>query len=182
MAPQSVFYLLSDCLYIKPFQTLLFCFNRLFCSALNNIKPVVDFVKGIYTVDFKGKIIKMKFPQFLEYKFLEWQQREGGRKTVRQFAAYIGVSAASISTWWNENRTPEGDNVRKLADKLGIEVYDALGIPRPDEDLLYITQNWQNYTEEEKQQLRGMAAALREKNAEHEIRTAHLTRKPKPSS
>lgn len=74
----------------------------------------------------------MKFSQFLEMKFLEWQQSQGGRKTVNEFAAYIGVSKSTISTWWNENRSPEGENVQKLAKKLGIEVYDVLGLPRPD--------------------------------------------------
>ena len=78
----------------------------------------------------------MNFSRFLELKFLEWQQREGGRKTVKEFAAYIGVSQSTISTWWNEDRKPEGENLRKLAEKLGIEVYDILGMPRPDSDQL----------------------------------------------
>mgnify|MGYP001016956826 CR=1 FL=1 len=85
----------------------------------------------------------MKFSKFLEFKYLEWQQKVG-RKTVKEFAAYIGVSTSTISTWWHENRIPEGENIQKLASKLGIEVYDALDLPRPDPDLLYIQQNWQN--------------------------------------
>jgi transcriptional regulator with XRE-family HTH domain len=124
----------------------------------------------------------MKFPQFLEYKFLEWQQREGGRKTVRQFAAYIGVSAASISTWWNENRVPEGDNVRKLADKFGIEVYDALGIPRPDPDLLYIQQQWESYTPEERQMLREQAEKYKIKNLTDEVQRTRQKAKPRTAN
>ena len=85
----------------------------------------------------------MDFPKFLEFKYLEWQRTQGGRKTVKEFAAYIGVSQSTISSWWNEDRKPEGENLRRLAEKLGIEVYDVLGIPRPDSNLLYIQSIWQ---------------------------------------
>lgn len=84
----------------------------------------------------------MKFSQFLEKKFLEWQSLVGERKTVREFASYIGVSQATISTWWNTERVPEGENVMKLATKLGVEVFDVLGLPRPDGDLLFIQTVW----------------------------------------
>lgn len=101
-----------------------------------------------------SKIEQMTFSQFLERKYLEWQQREGGRKTVKEFAAYIGVSQSTISMWWNEDRKPEGDNLRKLAEKLGIEVYDILGIPRPDSDLLYLQSIWQDLDPEKRRILR----------------------------
>lgn len=74
----------------------------------------------------------MKFSQYLEMKFLEWQSKEGGRKTVKEFAGFIGVSQSTISSWWNGIRVPEGENIQKIAIKLGIEVYDVLGIQRPD--------------------------------------------------
>ena len=68
-------------------------------------------------ITFLSKIRQMNFSRFLELKFLEWQQREGGRKTVKEFAAYIGVSQSTISTWWNEDRKPEGENLRKLGEE-----------------------------------------------------------------
>lgn len=37
-----------------------------------------------------------------------------------------------------DNRTPTGDTVDILADKLGLEVYDALGMPRPHRQLAEI--------------------------------------------
>lgn len=119
----------------------------MFDYSVNNIRPQIEFVKGIYTMNLADTIMKMKFTQFLELKFLEWQQAEGGRKTVKQFAAFIGVSQSTISTWWNGDRSPEGENIQKIANKLGIEVYDVLGLPRPDPDLLYIQQNWSNTIE-----------------------------------
>lgn len=106
----------------------------------------------------------MKFTQYLEMKFLEWQQQQGGRKTVKEFAAYIGVSQSAISTWWNGERQPEGESLQKIASKLGMEVYDVLGHPRPDPDLIYIQQNWPYLTPETRHAIRQQAAAYVEKN------------------
>ena len=96
----------------------------------------------------------MKFSQYLELKFLEWQRNEGGRKTVKEFAGFIGVSQSTISSWWNGIRVPEGENIRKLEKKLGFEVYDVLGLPRPDEDLAYISQHWDTISAEFRRKFR----------------------------
>lgn len=137
----------------------------------------MHFVKGIYNMNYLHKIEQMNFPQFLELKFLEWQKQQGGRKTVKEFAAYLGVSQSTISTWWNEDRRPEGENLVRLANKLGLEVYDALGKPRPDIDFHYIQSNWEDLTPDQRLALREQAAnyaAQNQTKAENERR-----RKPK---
>ncbi len=144
-----------------------------------NINDGFYFVKGVYTENNKGKIIEMKFSQYLEIKFLEWQQSEGGRKTVRQFAAYIGVSPASITQWWNENRVPEGENIQKLANKLGVEVYDVLGLPRPNENLYYLQKEWDSFSLDEQKRIRDFANNLKYGNEENAIRQAQVKRKPR---
>jgi len=100
---------------------------------------------------------KMAFKQFLEMKFLAWQQNVGARKTVKQFAEYIGVGQTTISGWWNENRKPEGDNLIKLANRFGDEVYDALGLPRPNENLSYLQRIWDDLPQEHQRALREQA-------------------------
>lgn len=82
------------------------------------------------------------FAQLLMTKFREWGIRElerGETKiTVTAFAAWLGFTQSAVSQWMNENRTPVGDTVDFLADKLGLEVYDALGMPRPHRQLAEI--------------------------------------------
>lgn len=85
----------------------------------------------------------MTFPQFLEKKFLEWQSEQGGRRTVSDFAKYLGVKQSSVSMWWTGANVPSKESIDKLADKLGIEVYDALGVPRPNENLYYVTKHFE---------------------------------------
>lgn len=96
----------------------------------------------------------MDFPQFLEAKFLEWQQSMGGRRSVSEFAKWIGVKQSSVSMWWTGANVPSSENVKRLADKLGLEVYDYLGIPRPDPNLHYIQQGWGRLSEKERIALR----------------------------
>lgn len=111
------------------------------------------------------------FRQFLEMKFLDWQQRSGGRKTVLEFAVWLGVSQQTVSSWWNNpDKKPQGDNIRKLADKLGVEVYDVLGLPRPDPDLFYIQRVWDELTPEIRKALREKVEAYTIKNEQPQNR------------
>lgn len=116
------------------------------------------------------RICQMSFKQFLEFKFLEWQQKEGGRKTVAEFAQYIGVSQTTISGWWNQSHSPEGKNLQKLALKLGLEVYDTLGLPRPDADLYYIQKNWDKAGPETRKQIRDQLEKYMTENRENEYK------------
>lgn len=81
----------------------------------------------------------MTFSQYLEMKYLEWQQKQGGRKTIAEFAAYLGIAQTTASSYMNGVRKPEGEKLQRIAEKLGIEVYDVLGVQRPDPDLLIPT-------------------------------------------
>jgi transcriptional regulator with XRE-family HTH domain len=107
---------------------------------------------------------QMKFRNFLESKFIEWQNKTGKRRTIGEFAQFIGVRQSTLSTWWNTDVIPSGESVRLLASKLGAEIYDALGLPRPNENLFYIQQNWDNLPPEQQRALREQAEKYIAKN------------------
>lgn len=73
----------------------------------------------------------MNVSDWLHLKFLEWERSEGKRKTMTQFAKYLEVSQVSLSDWLNGKYLPKGQNIGKIANKLGYEIYDILGISRP---------------------------------------------------
>lgn len=73
----------------------------------------------------------MNVAEWLNAKFLEWERNEGKRKTMVQFAEYLGVAQPSLSAWATGKYVPKGQNLAKIAEKLGYEIYDVLGIPRP---------------------------------------------------
>jgi transcriptional regulator with XRE-family HTH domain len=121
-------------------------------------------------VKIEKKKMNKTFRQFLEDSFLKWQIDKGGRKTVYEFAEYLGVSQPAVSAWWNETRIPQGDTIRKLAEKLGVEVYDVLGLPRPDPDLFYIQSVWDELTPETRKALRERVEGYATKNEQQQNR------------
>lgn len=82
------------------------------------------------------------FAQLLMDKFRAWGIRElekGETKiTITAFAGWLGFSQSAVSQWMTDNRKPTGDTVDLIADKLGLDVYDALGLPRPHRQLAEI--------------------------------------------
>lgn len=70
------------------------------------------------------------FADFLNKAFLEYMREKGRPVSAASWAKYLGVKNASLSQWMNNVRDPSGDNVHRLAAKLGPKVYDLLGLPR----------------------------------------------------
>ena len=50
---------------------------------------------------------------FLNMEYLKWQQKEGGRRTIQDFADYL--DRPTLSVWMNGKRVPDDRNVEKLA-------------------------------------------------------------------
>ena len=72
-----------------------------------------------------------KTAEYLNSKFLEWQNQTRRRRTVTEFASYLDVSYTSLVGWMNGVHPPSLANVRKLSGKLGPEIYDVMGMTPP---------------------------------------------------
>lgn len=59
----------------------------------------------------------MNFPEYLEKKYLEWQNSLGRRKTVEEFAAWLGVSRPLMTMWLNGKRRPGAENLLALIEE-----------------------------------------------------------------
>lgn len=75
---------------------------------------------------------QFKFSQWLEMQYIEWMRRSSQRKTLTAFADWIGVSQSQLSRYMAGKITPNKDNLQIMAEKLGPEIYDVLGLLRPD--------------------------------------------------
>ena len=96
----------------------------------------------------------MKFNEWLEKNFVEWMAQAGKVRTQADFAEWLGIHKTQLNMYLTGNRTPTGENVDKLAAKLGPEIYDLLGLARPDPLLQYVTHNWHKLPEETQNQIR----------------------------
>lgn len=74
------------------------------------------------------------FSGWLNEKFLEWEKSKGSRQNYSAYARYLGVKQPTLTRWLNDDNPPEGENLSKLADKYGVEVFDVLGIELSEEE------------------------------------------------
>lgn len=93
---------------------------------------------------------QMNFNQWLEQQYLDWEHQSGHRKTLQQFADYLGISSSLLSHYLSGSREPAQVNLDKIADKLGDEAYDVLERPRPDPLLRNMIRKWGRLSDEQK--------------------------------
>lgn len=105
-----------------------------------------------------------EFKDFLFDKLQEYEREQGRRISMVEYAKYLGISRPVLSYYLNGRNTPGIDNAGLLAEKLGIEVYDYLGVTRPDPDLLKLKTLWGKLPAEVRHQLAEQAANYVTKN------------------
>ncbi len=80
-------------------------------------------------------------PDWLEQKFLEWEKSEGSHQTYYTFARYLDVGHSTLTLWISGTAVPQGEELDKVASKLGLEIYTILNAPAPG-PLAAITSNF----------------------------------------
>jgi transcriptional regulator with XRE-family HTH domain len=100
------------------------------------------------------------FSTLLEKAFLEFrikQTRQRLSVSLSSFANYLDFSPPIINLWLNGTRLPSHGNVErmipKLVELLDFEVYDTLGLPRPDPDLTRLNRVWSRIPSEYRHEL-----------------------------
>ena len=89
------------------------------------------------------------FQNLLDRAFLEYRIRQTRQRlsvSLNSFAGFLDFSPPIVNLWLNGNRLPSQGNVERLIPKLvellDLEVYDILGLPRPDQNLSRLTRVW----------------------------------------
>lgn len=72
----------------------------------------------------------MKFSDWINQKYIE--KRGNTRLTISEFAEFVGVSQSLMSQWMKpDGKIPSSQNIAKIAETLGADVYDVLGLVKP---------------------------------------------------
>lgn len=75
---------------------------------------------------------KTPVAEWLEAKYREWRAEQPSMKAgIGRFAEYLGISPDSLNTYLSRGSSPTGENLEKIAARLGPEIYDLLGLVRP---------------------------------------------------
>lgn len=94
------------------------------------------------------------FPDWLIKEFLKWQQSTGDRKSLKEFAIYLGVKPTTLSSWMNAGVTPRIEQVQNLYQKTGDQkIFDIFGFPRPDPRLRELQEKYDAVPEENREEL-----------------------------
>lgn len=80
---------------------------------------------------------------WLEEKFKVWSSDKPRRdRTLKAFARYIGIPYDTFFYYIGKGGKPEGRNLELIALHVGIEIYDLVGLSRPDLRLIEIAHLW----------------------------------------
>jgi transcriptional regulator with XRE-family HTH domain len=96
---------------------------------------------------------KSTFSKWLETTYLDWQRKRGGRVLQNEFAEWLGISKQLLSQYLNGRSAPTEERIDQLAEKLGPEVYDVLGLRRPDGKLNELLRVYDAATPEQKDEI-----------------------------
>lgn len=112
--------------------------------------------------------VNKNFGPWFEKRFLAWQLEQGGRKSIEQFSKHLGYAKTTVVQWLNGQRVPGPDNAFQLAVKLGLDVYDALDLPRPNPVLFAVQANWGLFTEVEQERIARIVEEAKKRDAKAE--------------
>jgi hypothetical protein len=73
---------------------------------------------------------KIVFADYLEKQYLLWQM-DNGRASIREFSLWLDINQALVVQWMNGHGKPGLGSIRKLAIKLGPEIYDIFNTTPP---------------------------------------------------
>lgn len=90
---------------------------------------------------------------WLNQKFTEWEQSQGRKQSYYSFARYLEVSQSGLGQWMTGSSVPGGDDLLMIANKLGVEIYDILGLPRPNTEMQRVTVSFASLPQDIRQRL-----------------------------
>lgn len=81
---------------------------------------------------------------FFEKHYRLWRNdQDRGKDTQGLYADYLDVKLDTLKNWINRGTTPSRDMAPQIAIKCDFEIYDLLGMPRPDPLLQIVMRGWE---------------------------------------
>ena len=74
----------------------------------------------------------MTYQEWLDQKYKEWERTQAARQTYYNFAHFLNVNHTDLTQWISGTTRPAGDDLVRIAGKLGDEIYDLLGLAHPN--------------------------------------------------
>lgn len=79
----------------------------------------------------------MDLREFLNQRYVNWRaDKIGVAGSISSWGREMGISPQMLNGWMNRGSIPRADSIAKLAEYLGQDVYDVLGMVVPDDSML----------------------------------------------
>jgi len=104
----------------------------------------------------------MEFSDWIYEQYFKW--RGTSRKSLSQYADYLGISHQTLSAWFNRTRlTPSNYAVIVAIAHKHPEIYRKLDLPLPySEEIQQIAEAWDDLTESDKARILKIALRLKD--------------------
>jgi len=89
-----------------------------------------------------------KFPDWFNKAYKRWSRSQPGEEDFLAFCDLLGYSPATILSWLQGILVPQDAEILSIAGVLGTKVYEILGQPAPDPELLKIYNSFSHLTGE----------------------------------
>lgn len=120
--------------------------------------------------------------EWIEAQYIEWQRRRKKHGSQAAFYTWLGVSRNTYNGWTLKKQTPTGDSLRLLGEKLGWEIYDIVGEPRPHPILQLTRKLWGRLTDDEIKRIEKILRGAEERSADAPVADAPKPKRASPSS
>ncbi len=78
------------------------------------------------------------FSEWLNQKYLAWQNAQGTEETFMNYAAHLGIDPNNIIDIMLERALPNAGDLMAIAAAEGLEAYDVIEKERPDEGVIEV--------------------------------------------
>lgn len=102
---------------------------------------------------------------FLTMAFVDWQHRHRQRKTIKEFADYLGVTRDTLNNWMSGRRQPDEDHMLLLAQSLGSRIFQVEGYQWMHPEAHAIARAWGGLTDQQREHIMELLADFQVENA-----------------
>jgi len=93
------------------------------------------------------------FPAWFNRAYKRWSRSQAGEEDFIAFCDLLGYPPSKVLGWMHSEFLPEEPEVLNIAGILGVEVYQALDLSKPDPELIKIFESFAHLTGQDRSNL-----------------------------
>jgi len=93
------------------------------------------------------------FPAWFNRAYIQWSQSQAAEEDFIAFCDLLGYPPSKVLGWLHGEFLPEEPEVLSIAGVLGMNVYQALDLPKPDPELIKIYGSFGHLTGQDRSKL-----------------------------